>query len=140
MRKFKKLAILVLTVAFTLTSTTTILATDSTTIANADKAVALKDLGLYAGQDANDPKVGLENALTTQDALIFLAKLFGYNDAANALAGDQVAEALAKFDDAAIISDYAKNVVAYSAKKWDFERFNPKWSIFRRRAGYCYSC
>ena len=123
MRNLRKLTAAVLTVALIFTPMTTVFAADSATtatttatVANADKAASLKDLGLYAGQDANDPKVGLENALTTQDALIFLAKLFGYNDAANALAGDQVAEALAKFDDAAIISDYAKNVVAYSAE------------------------
>lgn len=91
------------------------LAVDSATIANADKAAALKDLGLYSGQDSNDPLIGLENALTTQDSLIFLAKLFGYNDAANALTEDQVTDALAKFDDADSISEYAKMVVAYSA-------------------------
>jgi hypothetical protein len=115
MRNLRKLTAAVLAVALVLTSMTTVFAADSANVANADKAVTLKDLGLYSGQDANDPKVGLENALTTQDSLIFLAKLFGYNEAANKLTADQVAEALAKFDDAASISDYAKNVVAYSA-------------------------
>jgi hypothetical protein len=51
----------------------------------------------------------------SDDSLIFMAKLFGYNDAANALTKDQVADALVKFDDAASISEYARNVVAYSA-------------------------
>ncbi len=115
MRNLKRLSAAVLIVALVLTSMTAVFAADSATLANADNAMTLKDLGLYSGQDANDPKVGLENALTTQDSLIFLSKLFGYNDAANALSADQVAEALAKFDDAASISDYAKNVVAYSA-------------------------
>ena len=115
MTKLRRLTAAALAAALTLTSMTAVFAADSATLANADKAVTLKDLGLYSGQDANDPKVGLENALTTQDSLIFLAKLFGYNEAANALTADQVAEALAKFDDAASISDYAKNVVAYSA-------------------------
>ena len=115
MRRLKKLTVAVLTVALVLTSMTTVFATTPATIANADKAVTLKDLGLYSGQDANDPKVGLENALTTQDSLIFLAKLFGYNEAANKLTADEVAKGLAKFDDAASISEYAKNVVAYSA-------------------------
>lgn len=115
MRNLKRLSAAVLIVALVLTSMTAVFAADAGTPANADKAATLKDLGLYSGQDANDPKVGLENALTTQDSLIFLSKLFGYNDAANALSADQVAEALAKFDDAASISDYAKNVVAYSA-------------------------
>lgn len=114
MRSLRKLTSAVLAVALVLSSMTTVFAADSANVANADKAVTLKDLGLYSGQDANDPKVGLENALTTQDSLIFLAKLFGYNEAANKLTADQVAEALAKFDDAASISDYAKNVVAYS--------------------------
>jgi hypothetical protein len=111
----RRLLVAVLAAALIFTSMSTVFADNSATIANADKAAALKDLGLYAGQDSNDPKVGLENALTTQDSLIFLAKLFGYNEDANALTADQVADALAKFDDAASISEYAKNVVAYSA-------------------------
>jgi hypothetical protein len=115
MRNLRKLTAAVLAVALVLTSMTTVFAADSANVANADKAATLKDLGLYSGQDANDPKIGLENALTTQDSLIFLAKLFGYNEAANKLTADQVTEVLAKFDDAASISDYAKNVVAYSA-------------------------
>lgn len=116
MRRLRKFTVAVLTVALVLTSMTTVFAADpSPTVENADKAVTLKDLGLYSGQDVNDPTVGLQDALTTQDSLIFLSKLFGYYDDANALAADEVAEALVKFDDAASISDYAKNVVGYSA-------------------------
>ncbi len=117
MRNLRKLTAAVLAVALVLTSMTAVFAADAATLANADKAVTLKDLGLYSGQDANDPKVGLENALTTQDSLIFLAKLFGYFETASALTDDKVAEELAKFDDAASISNYAKKVVAYSASK-----------------------
>jgi hypothetical protein len=117
MKELRKLVTAVLTVALMITPMNVAFAVDSATQANADKAVTLKDLGLYQGQDANDPKVGLENALTTQDSLIFLSKLFGYNEAANSLTADDVAEALAKFDDAASISEYAKNVVAYSATR-----------------------
>ncbi len=116
MRNLSKFTAAVLVVALVLTSMTAVFAADSATLANADKAVTLRDLGLYSGQDANDPKVGLQDALTTQDSLIFLAKLFGYYETSNKLTADQVTEALAKFDDAASISDYAKNVVAYSAK------------------------
>ncbi|PYG87155.1 Ig-like domain-containing protein [Ruminiclostridium sufflavum DSM 19573] len=116
MRNLRKLTAAILAVALVLTSMTAVFAADATaTVANADKAATLKDLGLYAGQDEKDPAVGLENALTTQDSLIFLAKLFGYYDTASALSDDEVSEGLAKFDDAASISDYAKNVVAYSA-------------------------
>lgn len=115
MRNLRKLTAAVLAVALVLTSMTAVFAADSATLVNADKAVTLKDLGLYSGQDANDPKVGLENPLTTQDSLIFLAKLFGYYDATTKLADDQVTSGLAKFDDAASISTYAKNVVSYSA-------------------------
>lgn len=112
MRNLRKFTAAVLAVTLVLTSMTTVFAVDSATLANADKALTLKDLGLYSGQDANDPKVGLEN---TQDSLIFLAKLFGYYEATTKLTADQVTQGLAKFDDAASISDYAKNVVAYSA-------------------------
>ncbi len=120
MRNLGKITAAVLAIALVLTSMAAVFADDATTanqnaVANADKAATLKDLGLYAGQDANDPEIGLEDALTTQDSLIFLAKLFGYYETANKLTADQVSKALAKFDDAASISDYAKNVVAYSA-------------------------
>lgn len=115
MKNLRKLTAAVLAVALVLTSMNAVFAAGQATLANADKAATLKDLGLYSGQDANDPKVGLENALTTQDSLIFLSKLFGYSDTANNLTDDQVTQALAKFDDAASISNYAKNVVAYSA-------------------------
>ncbi len=115
MRNFRKLVVATLAVILVFTSMPAALAADSAKIANADKAATLKDLGLYTGTDATDVAAGLDGALTTQDSLIFLAKLFGYNEAANALTADQVTSALAKFDDAASISDYAKNVVAYSA-------------------------
>ena len=115
MRNLRRLTAAALAVALVLTSMTAVFAADSSSPANADKAATLKDLGLYSGTDATNVAAGLSGALTTQDSLIFLAKLFGYNEAANALTADQVAEALAKFDDAASISDYAKNVVAYSA-------------------------
>ncbi|GEM_PF-675014 len=115
MRRLRRLAVTLLTVALILTSMPAVFADNSPTVSNDDKAVMLKDLGLYTGQDLNDPRVGLEDALTTQDSLIFLAKLFGYNEDANTLLADQVNGALAKFEDAASISDYARNVVAYSA-------------------------
>jgi hypothetical protein len=115
MRRLGRVSVALLTVVLIFTSMPEVFADNSSAVSNADKAVELKDLGLYAYPDPNDPTYGLDSALTTQDSLIFLAKLFGYNEDTNALAADQVAEALAKFDDAASISDYAKNVVAYSA-------------------------
>ena len=114
-RRLRKFTVVILVVTLMLTSMTTVFAANPDTVANADKAVQLKELGVYEGQDANDPTVGLKDPLTTQDSLIFLARLFGFNEAANALTDDQVAERLAKFDDAASVSDYAKKVVAYSA-------------------------
>ncbi len=105
-------AILVVTLVFT---STVVLAAEQATVTNADKAVTLKDLGIYTGTDATNVATGLDTSLSTQDALIFLAKFFGYYEDANALTADQVTKALDKFDDAASISDYAKNVVAYSA-------------------------
>jgi hypothetical protein len=115
MKKLKMLTAAVLAAALILTSMTAVFAADASAVVNADRAATLRDLGLYSGQDANDPRVGLEDALTTQDSLIFLAKLFGYFETASTLTDDQIAEDLAKFDDAASISDYAKKVVAYSA-------------------------
>jgi hypothetical protein len=115
MKNLSKLTATFLAVILVLASMTVVHAADSATIANADKAATLKDLGLYAGTDATDPSVGLEYGLNTQDSLIFLAKLFGYTDAANKLTADEVAEGLAKFDDADSISEYAKNAVAYAA-------------------------
>lgn len=115
MRRLRRLFAALLTVVLILTSMPAVFADTSATIANDERAAALKDMGLYVGRDTNYSTNDLENPLTTQDSLIFLAKLFGYNDAANALTQDQVADALAKFDDADSISEYARNVVAYSA-------------------------
>lgn len=115
MRNLRKITAAVLAATLVLTSVPTAFAANPATLANADKAVTLRDLGLYSGQDANDPRVGLDSALTTQDSLIFLAKLFGYYETASALSADNIAESLARFDDAASVSDYAKRVVAYSA-------------------------
>lgn len=106
MRNLRKLNVAVLILAFVLTSMTTVFATDSAAVLNADKAATLRDLGLYAGTNATDVAAGLEGALTTQDSLIFLARLFGYNEDANALTAAQVAESLAKFDDVASISEH----------------------------------
>ena len=77
MRNLRKITAAVLAAALVLTSVPAAFAADPATLANADKAVTLRDLGLYSGQDANDPRVGLDSTLTTQDSLIFLAKLFG---------------------------------------------------------------
>lgn len=115
MRKLKKLFTAVLTAALVLTSMTVVFADDTGTTPNADMAAALYSMGLYTGIDPNDPYDGLERALTTQESLLFLAKLFGYNDAAYALTEGQVDDALAKFDDAASISEHARSIVAYSA-------------------------
>jgi hypothetical protein len=115
MKYLKKMSAVILSAALLFTSMTAVSADVTGTTPNAEYASTLRDLGLYSGQDANDPYYGLENALTTQDSLIFLAKLFGYFDTATALAYDEVAEGLAKFDDVDSIAEYAKGVVAYSA-------------------------
>ena len=114
MRKFKGFVAAALALCM-LISLTTALAADTPVIENGDKAATLKDLGLYAGTDATDPAAGLDGRLTTQDSLLFLAKLFGYNEAANAMSDSQVNNALARFEDGNDVSNYAKNVVAYSA-------------------------
>ena len=116
MRNPGKFFAAVVTIALIVTSTTAAFAADSLQpSANESKAVILKDLGLYSGEDAAERGIGLENALTTQNSLIFLAKLFGYYETSNSLTDEEVAQGLARFDDAAGISDYARKVVAYSA-------------------------
>lgn len=85
MKNLRKVIAAVIAVALVLTPMTSVFAADSATLANADKAATLKDLGLYAGTDATNVAAGLDGALTTQDSLIFLAKLFGYYDTATKL-------------------------------------------------------
>lgn len=114
MRNLRKLTAVIIVIALVLTSMTAAFAATTTPV-NADKAATLKDLGLYAGTDDNDVSAGLDGALTTQDSLVFLAKLFGYKAAADELTADEVTKALAKFADAKDIASYARNVVAYSA-------------------------
>ena len=115
MNNLKMATTAILTAALLLVSMTPAFATAPPPVTNADRAATLRDLGLYSGQDASDPRIGLESALTTQDSLIFLARLFGYYDASSRLTEDETAAALAKFDDASSIAEYARNVVAYSA-------------------------
>jgi hypothetical protein len=117
MRNHRKLSSAILAIAITLTLTpiTAVPADAAYSPLNAEQATTLHDLGIYKGQDVNNPLAGLENALTTQDALIFLARLFGYVDDACRLSDDEVARSLAKFDDADSMSDYAKQIIAYSA-------------------------
>lgn len=126
MRNLRKLTAAVLAVALVLTSMTAVFAatdaTQSTTTAaakvvNGDKAAVLKELKLYEGKDAKDPKVGLEDALKVQEALMWLATEFGYKAEADKLADADVTKALAKFADAKDVADYAKKVVAYSAQE-----------------------
>ena len=59
MSNLRKITAAVLAAALVLTSVPAAFAADPATLANADKAVTLRDLGLYSGQDANDPRVGL---------------------------------------------------------------------------------
>lgn len=126
MRNLRKLTAAVLAVALVLTSMATVFAaTEETTstatatakVVNGDKAAVLKDLKLYEGKDAKDPKVGLEDALKVQDALIWLATEFGYKAEADKLTDEDADKALKKFADAKDVADYAKKVVAYSAQE-----------------------
>ncbi len=114
MNNLKMATTAILTAALLLVSMPPVFATAPPPVTNADRAATLRDLGLYMGQDASDPRVGLESALTTQDSLIFLARLFGYDETSSRLTEEETAAALARFDDAASISDYARNIVAYS--------------------------
>lgn len=115
MRNLRKLTAVVIAIALVLTSMTAAFA--ASTPANGAKAETLKSLGLYQGKDANDATVGLEDELTVEQGLTFLARLFGYDDEADALSDADVAAALEKFEDADQLSTFAKKIVAYSADK-----------------------
>ncbi len=113
MRNLRKLTAVVIAIALVLTSMASVFA--AATPANADKAATLKDLGLYAGKDATNPAVGLEDALQVQQSLVYLANMFGYKADADKMTDGEATKALAKFADGDKIADYAKKVVAYSA-------------------------
>ena len=115
MRNLRKLTAVVIAIALVLTSmATAFAATESATVVNGDKAAILKELKLYEGK-ADDPKVGLEDALKVQEALAWLATEFGYKAEADKLSDEDADKALAKFVDAKDVATWAKKVVAYSA-------------------------
>lgn len=115
MRNLRKLTAVVIAIALVLTSMTAAFA--ASTPVNGAKAETLKSLELYQGKDANDATVGLGDSLTVEQALVFLARLFGYDDEADALSDADVTAALEKFEDAGKLSTFAKKIVAYSAKE-----------------------
>ena len=123
MRNLRKLTAVLLAVALVLTSmTAAFAATEDTTAAsavvNGDKAAVLKELNkIYTGKDETNPVVGLEDALEVQQALIFLAKEFGYIGEAEKLSEEDADKILAKYADAKDVAGYAKKVVAYSVQE-----------------------
>ena len=120
MRNLRKLTAVLLAVALVLTSmTAAFAATESTTtVVNANKAAVLKELnGIYTGKDDTNPAVGLEDALEVQQAMIFLAKEFGYIGEAEKLSDEDADKLLKKYADAKDVALYAKKVVAYSVQE-----------------------
>jgi len=120
MRNLRKFTAVLLAVALVLTSmTAAFAATESTTtVVNGDKAAILKELnGIYTGKDDKDPVVGLEDALEVQQALIFLAKEFGYFAEADKLSPEDADKILEKYADAEDVASWAKKVVAYSVQE-----------------------
>jgi hypothetical protein len=114
MRNLRKLTAVVIAIALVLTSMTAAFA--ATAPVNADKAATLKALGIYKGTSDTDVSAGLTEDLTVEQSLVYLARIFGYEEAAAKLTADEISTALKSFDDANDISAYAKNVVAYSIK------------------------
>jgi hypothetical protein len=120
MRNLRKLTAVVIAIALVLTSMATAFAADTTTatVVNGDKAAVLKQLNeIYTGKDDTNPAVGLEDALEVQQAMMFLAKEFGYKAEADKMTDEDADKALAKFKDAKDIAGWAKKVVAYSAQE-----------------------
>lgn len=119
MRNLRKLTAVVIAIALVLTSmTAAFAATEPVKVVNGDKAAVLKEInGIYSGKDDKDPTVGLEDALEVQQAMIFLAKEFGYIGEADKLSDEDADKLLAKYADAKDVALYAKKVVAYSVQE-----------------------
>lgn len=80
------------------------------------EAQVLNDLGLYNGISETTFNPDLGTALNRETGVVMLLRLFGLEADAKAMTSAEVTAALAKFTDAATISDWAKASVAYAVE------------------------
>lgn len=112
MRNLRKLTAVFLA-ALMLTSMNAVFANDSTT-ANADKAALLRDLGLYKGISTSTFDPDLDTVLDRETGVVMFLRIFGLESEVETITDADVI--LAQFSDAATISGWAKNAVAYAVK------------------------
>ncbi len=131
---FKKVIsiIIVLTMALLLVNPAFATTTDSFTYTA--EAQKLNDLGLYKGISTTSFDPDLATALNRETGVVMLLRVFGLEQQASFLTVDEVNAELAKFTDAASISNWAKNAVAYASKNGLFDgypdgTFGPKVAL-----------
>ena len=79
MKNFKKVLALVLAFAMVLSSMTISFAAEATLYATQTEAEALYDLDLFEGYSKTEKDLGLEDALTREQAMKLMADVFGWN-------------------------------------------------------------
>jgi len=89
----------------------------SSTVDFGDEALKLYGLGLFKGTSEDSYEPDLESPLTREQAIVILLRLIGEEDEALAMTEAEVKIALAPFKDVNLISDWARNQVAYAVKK-----------------------
>ncbi len=88
--------------------------TDSNEYKYKSKAQTLNDLGLYHGVSATSFVPDLTSALTREQGVVMLLRLFGRDAETQKITNAD--EILSRFSDASSISDWAKKHVAYAVK------------------------
>lgn len=86
------------------------------TYAYAAEAQKLNDLGLYAGTSSTRFEPDLGSALTREQGVAMLLKMFGMHAEAEAMSDAEADAALGKFKDAKDISTWAKKYIAFAVK------------------------
>ena len=89
-----------------------------------EEAKKLYELSLYKGISEDTYEPDLEGMLTREQSTIILLRLIGEEDDALKMTQAEVKIALAPFKDAKLVSDWAKNQVAYAVKKEIMKGYN----------------
>jgi len=114
MKNLKRLMAVLVVVAMLATSLLTATAAGNKYLVEAQK---LYDMGLYQGTSTTSFVPDLESPLNREQGVTMLVRMFGGEAEALALPESEVANILKQFSDAAQISDWARNCVAFAIKE-----------------------
>jgi hypothetical protein len=111
MRNLKKLLAVIMAVAMLASIMVPALAADYD-----DDARKLYDLGLFKGSSGSSYQPDLDGTLTREQGLTLMIRAMGKDEEALGMSEAEINEQLAKVEDAADITDWARPYVAYAVK------------------------